>query len=253
MSIPKQLYHYTTINNLALILNSKAINLSRLDMVNDKREGSSSDFGSFAEYIFISCWTETSEENLALWNMYTPKMRGVRIEIPLPIFEIHKINDKYESIITQSETVNKEKGIFILPHLDPLYKITYADDEKELCPPIIVTTGEYSGYDLKKIGTCKKSIWHIENEWRFRLNIIPIDKKDKSENSVLSFADLVEAKIPPSINGYLIKIQNSSFEQMKIRLGPKLEAGDYEIIKALVKEYNQGAIIEFSSLASEIR
>lgn len=253
MSNPKQLYHFTTINNLALILTSQSLNFGRLDKVNDKFEGSSSDFGSFAQYIFISCWTETSQENLALWNMYTPKMRGVRIEIPLPIFEYYKINDKFDSIISQDETLNREKGIFILPHLTPLYKINYTDDEKELSPPILVNTPDYSGFHLKKIGTCKKTIWHIENEWRFRLNIIPIEKNTNSDNPLSGFSDLIDAKIPPSINGFLVKIQEVSFKQMKIRLGPKLEAGDYEIIKALINQYNPTATIEHSSLANEIR
>ena len=253
MEIPKKLYHYTSINTLALILKSQAINLGRLDVVNDKREGSSSDFGSFAQYIFISCWTETSEENLALWNMYTHKMRGVRIELPLPIFSIHKINEKNNSIVPQEETVNNEKAIFVVPHTDMLYKMTYTDDDSALNPEIIVNTGEFSGYSLNKIAVCKKSMWSIENEWRFRLNIFPFDKTGPTNKSVMNFADYVEAKIPPSISSYLVKIDNPSFSQMKIRLGPRLEKGDYEIVEALVNTFNPNAIIEISSLVNEIR
>lgn len=253
MDIPKQLYHYTTINNLALILNSRALNFGRLDFANDKREALSSDFGSFAQYIFISCWTETSEENLALWNMYTPKMRGVRIEMPLPIFEIYKINNKHDSIVRQEEILNREKNIFIVPHLETFYKVTYTDDESELSPPIKVKTNEFSGFDLKKIGTCKKTIWNIENEWRYRLNILPLDKNNKSENPLSNFADLIDAKIAPPINGYLVKIHDSAFRKMKIRLGPRMEPGDYEIIKSLVSQYNPTVILEESSLSNEIR
>ena len=96
METPKKLYHYTTVNTLALILSSRSIMFNRADRVNDKREGSTSDLGSFAKYFFISCWTETGEENFALWNMYTPKMRGVRIELPIPFFEIYKIENACE-------------------------------------------------------------------------------------------------------------------------------------------------------------
>ena len=67
--LPK-LFHYTTINNLALILKSASIRFGRLDKVNDITEGEADDFHSFASYIFISCWTHNTEENLALWNMY---------------------------------------------------------------------------------------------------------------------------------------------------------------------------------------
>ena len=77
----ESLFHYTSINKLALILSSKKIRFNRLDFVNDPHEGKTGDFGSMAMYIFISCWTKHEEENLALWNMYTDKMRGVRIEL----------------------------------------------------------------------------------------------------------------------------------------------------------------------------
>lgn len=253
METPKNLYHYTSINTLALILKSQSINFGRLDVVNDKREGSSSDFGSFAHYIFISCWTETSEENLALWNMYTHKMRGVRIELPLPFFNTHKINEKYNSIIPQKETVNNEKAIFVVPHNDMLYKMTYTDDDSALNPEIIVKAGEFSGYDLNKIAVCKKSMWSIENEWRCRLNIFSFDKSGPTNKSVMDFADYVEARIPPSISSYLIKIDNAAFSKMRIRLGPRLEKGDHEIVEALVRTFNPDAIIEISSLVNEIR
>lgn len=45
--------------------------------------------GSFntqlGHYVFVSCWTRNSEENLALWNMYT-NYKGVRIGIDEDLF-----------------------------------------------------------------------------------------------------------------------------------------------------------------------
>ena len=206
MEIPKVLYHYTTINTLGLILQSKSINFSRADKVNDKREGSSSDFGSFAQYLFLSCWTETAEENLALWNIYTPKMRGVRIGLPMPIFKIYKLDDVYDSIIPDNEIVNKEKSIFIIPHRDFIYKINYTDNEDLLNPKILVTIEEYKGFKLTEIGIHKKNLWAFENEWRFRLNILPLDTSKDSSFFPDKFNDLVDKKVPPSISNYLIKI-----------------------------------------------
>jgi hypothetical protein len=77
-----KLFHYTTINNFGLILSSKEIKFSRLDKVNDPTEGLTNDFLNFASYVFVSCWTKSEDENLALWNMYTPQMRGVSIILP---------------------------------------------------------------------------------------------------------------------------------------------------------------------------
>jgi hypothetical protein len=103
------------------------------------------------------------------------------------------------------------------------------------------------------VGRHKKKIWSIENEWRFRLYIFPIDNKPNTSNSLYDFHDYVTARIPPLINHYLLKIEGESFTKMKIRLGPKMEHGDQEIISAIVKAYNPSAIIEGSSLANDVR
>ena len=95
----EHLFHYSSINKLALILSSKRIRFNRLDFVNDPNEGSTSDFGSMAVYFFVSCWTKHKEENLALWNMYTEKMRGIRIELPLPLFNNYNIGEYTNNII----------------------------------------------------------------------------------------------------------------------------------------------------------
>ena len=125
---------------MALILKSQSLSFSRLDKVNDKREGSSSDYGPFAAYLFITCWTETAEENLAFWNMYIPRMRGVRIELPLPLFEIFKVHANYESIIPDKKSIDKETGIFVSPHNGSFYKIEYTNNDDLLMPKIIHDT-----------------------------------------------------------------------------------------------------------------
>ena len=48
----EQLFHYSTINKLALILSSQKIRFNRLDFVNDPLEGATGDFGSMAVYFF---------------------------------------------------------------------------------------------------------------------------------------------------------------------------------------------------------
>lgn len=70
------IYHYTSIESLALTLKNRTIKFNRLDNVDDINETQFLDhYGrTFSQYMFISCWTENSEKNLAFWNMYTPNM-----------------------------------------------------------------------------------------------------------------------------------------------------------------------------------
>lgn len=242
------LFHYTSINTLALILKSQSIRFGRLDKVNDPLEGESEDFKSFAPYIFISCWTKNPVENLALWNMYTPQMRGVRIELTLPIFPSYQIGNNKNLLVSEEECIDNERNIFILPHQNTPEEIIYIDDSTKLKPKII----NEMGLKLTNLSKHKHTIWSVEEEYRYRLNILPTDPNVESNN----FPDKVNhliGKKPPSIDGYFRKITDESFKKMRIRMSPKLWDGDKEIIEALINKYNSTAQLEESSLKGMIR
>lgn len=245
----KRLFHYTSINNLALILASRKIRFSRLDKVNDPSEGITGDFHNFSYYIFVSCWTSLEEESLALWNMYTPLMRGVRIELPLPIFNSYAIDDMDNFLVPRDMIVDKEKCIFTSGGINDPIKIVYTDDPSKLKPNIRTDVG----LKTTLLGRCKRNIWSFENEYRYTLDIIPIDPNINSKYFPDRYEHLIENNIPPSIDGYYVAINDSSFVGMKIVLSPKVVGGDYEIVNALVDKYNPKAKIQESRLKGLIR
>ncbi|HCE59205.1 MAG TPA: hypothetical protein DER09_15560 [Prolixibacteraceae bacterium] len=245
----KSLFQYTSINKLALILSSKKIRFNRLDFVNDPHEGKTGDFGSMAMYVFVSCWTKHQEENLALWNMYTEKMRGVRIELPLPIFNSYKIDDYSDYIITEQEMLNDRDELFILDAQNNPIDIVYTNNEDELRPKI----QNEIGLKTSTLGVAKKTIWSVENESRYRMQIFPYDPLLRETNFPEAYGKFIDQKIPPSINFYEVKINKNSFEKMRIVVGPKVQPGDEKIIDALVSKYNPTAEIILSKLSNEIR
>ncbi|RZK63687.1 MAG: DUF2971 domain-containing protein [Pedobacter sp.] len=245
-----KLYHYTDINSLALILKSKSIRFGRLDKVNDPTEGQSSDFHSMAPYIFISSWTANQFEDLALWNMYTPLMRGVRIEIDLPIFASFSIPKNItNSLVNAVEYLNFEQGYFIVGAENKPTKIIYTDDEALLRP----TIKAQGGLNLKFLSIYKRLIWQVEREYRYQLNIVPIDKNIQSTDFADTYSSLIKAETPPPIDNYLIRIRKKAFHSMKIRLSPKLLPGDRIIVESLIKSFNPTAVIEDSAVYGFIR
>ena len=53
-----EIHHYTSIENLALILKNKTIRITRLDKVDDSEEaGLSCKNIQLSYYTFVSCWT----------------------------------------------------------------------------------------------------------------------------------------------------------------------------------------------------
>lgn len=243
-----QLFHYTSINNLALILKSKSIRFGRLDYVNDPTEGESTDFPSLAHYLFVSCWTKQEEENIALWQMYTPQMRGVRIELPLPIFPSYQIGNDKDILVDENEYVDEKNNLLILSGPNKPEDIEYTDDPLKLKPKIRAA----DGISINSLGRCKSRLWAFEEECRYRLTIVPTDPNVFSSHFPDRYMDLV-GKVPPSIAGYLRPIENRSFIAMKIRTSPKLLAGDKEMLEALVAAFNPSAVLESSTLLGRIR
>ena len=54
-----KLQHYTKLESLKAILESKKIRFSSLSMVNDYYEGETQEIGNLGKYIFVSCWTKS--------------------------------------------------------------------------------------------------------------------------------------------------------------------------------------------------
>lgn len=70
------IHHYTNINTLALILKNKKIRFNRLDRVDDMSEAKALRGYNLSQYLFVSCWTDSEEESIPQWHMYTNSMTG---------------------------------------------------------------------------------------------------------------------------------------------------------------------------------
>ena len=139
-----KLYHYTSIENLALILKNKTIRFNRLDRVDDIEESSIYEKTvPMGKYTFVSCWTDNEEESIPLWKMYTPQMKGVRIAMDYDMFLMKKINEgiyktpigpieikgELETLCPIEEQFNDKYAILFNGKNDPNFfrKIEYVD------------------------------------------------------------------------------------------------------------------------------
>lgn len=100
------IHHYTTIDNLALILESRKIRFTRLDLLDDIKEiaGLDDQILKLHKSIFVSSWTEDNEKNIPLWKMYASIMNGVRISMPQIMFQQHLITPFTEENYQNSRT-----------------------------------------------------------------------------------------------------------------------------------------------------
>lgn len=127
------LFHYTSIETLALILKNKTIRFNRLDCVDDLEEsmyGSGPNDIKLGQYQFVSCWTKDSEENLALWKMYTNN-KGIRICLDSDMFKKYQILESKDiSYFEKPMAFGEDYMLTPVMNIAQLYDVQYVSDVK---------------------------------------------------------------------------------------------------------------------------
>lgn len=254
-----KIYHYTSIDTLALILKSKKFKFNRLDQVDDLEESryGSGEFGTIVgQYAFVSCWTSDRDENLALWNMYT-KYKGVRIGMDEDFFirNIGGIQNKY---FTLPDDFKDCCGVLLQNEIK-LYHIQYVDDlEKKMKEIVSIRNGNVS-IQFDKIGLYKRKHWEMQKECRFRIVIVPSSNERETIKNVGSghLFYLLEHVLTSQANSILEMIKNTPIKgkslyipfneekinSMEIMLGPNTTEGEKEIVRKLLQDYPGVSIV----------
>lgn len=249
------IYHYTSIETLALILQSKKIRFNSLKNVDDINETEFSDEDEFnlSSHTLISCWTDNDEENLAFWNMYTPNMKGVRIKISKDLFskftfltdEVVDIQGNtliQNCLVPKSECFNE--NYWIIPFSEYFYQIQYTDDQALLKPKIYNIEDNNFVVKIGEIGKYKSKIWQFQNEVRFKLFVLPTkDLQEKYIHPLNDFQKILKNNIPSPLENYFLEIKDNAFSNMEITLGPKCTFAEEIIIESLLQKFNPTAKI----------
>lgn len=269
MNYPDYLYHYTSIETLALILNNRTICFNNLLYVDDMEEAETNDLGLFGKYVNISCWTETHEESIALWNMYTPDMHGVRIKMPVfPFKKYHyktgqfHFKEDVDTYINQEKLYMENKGA-IIPNLPILFPVEYTDDTNLLFPTIRTSNSPNSvqqfleaksladipkpiniSYSLRELGRYKRSVWSFQKEWRYLVFSSPMGLRDceplslEKQQEIIRRLENREQKAP--YERFFLEIDNEAFMKMEILLGPKMTEAEKILVVALLEKHGLG-------------
>jgi len=268
-----EIYHYTTIGNLALILKNRNIRFNRLDHFNDLDEGRIVSCGrNLGQYFFASCWTRNSEESIPLWKIYTDNGIGVRICVDEDMFEDYPLpNDPYNILVKGNITTSKipteeifAKGRIVVPVCMKehgfLQEISYSEDpvkETQDCLKIW-GVGDKTNFvfNYNKVGTYKNKRWSFENETRFIIPIIPIKetypiRSHHDWENIIGYA--IYNDIDNRIDDYFLTLKDDVINNIKITLSPKAEQEHYIIVQALLKEYTSNGQVEYSRLRDCVR
>lgn len=268
------LYHYTTIESLALILKNKTLLFNRLDCVDDLEEGSVVSSGIYVgKYVFVSCWTESDEESIPLWKMYGGDKFGVRIGLKKDMFKRFLVknpkwggqqwNGSMYMLIPPEEY--EQKDYFVLPlqssENDFFYRnVQYVNDVEEKTRNAVVITpngdGTYhANIAFGEIGRYKHKRWTFQNESRFVLTILPFNPilcANQEDVGSLALNACVQNK-ELSFTKYFMHIDEDVLTNIEITLSPNATDGHRTLVDALVQLYAPNAFVKNSSLGHLIK
>lgn len=253
-----KIYHYTSIETLALILDSKKIRFNRLDLVDDVEEscyGSGDTNIKLAQYQFVSCWTKDKTENLSLWKMYTNN-KGVRIGLDEDMFITYKVNDEFNSFFKDPISLDIGGDYFVSSFINKaqLYDVIYTPNPQEKIKQLMVRVGDSgAAINTDDLGLYKREEWKFQHESRFKIIVQPFCPlfAKVGDNSTYNFFNLISAIAPSLGINYPIKtkyidipIKPEALNKIEVMLGPQTSLGEKTIVKILLKEYPQSAILE---------
>lgn len=247
MKMKECLYHYTSIENLALILKNKTIKFNNLLNVDDPEEAETEDLGLSGKYCLVSCWSKNSEDILPMWNMYTPGMKGVRIKMKMNPFKeyTYDVGEMHFSERTTSYIDYKSdyaKKVLIAAKCPLALEVEYTEDENLLHPKIKCQNENSINISFEKLGKYKREYWNFQKEYRYKITTAPwsIDELEKAktvEDQMQLFSRLLDENNQQFCDEIFLRLADDAFNGMEVLLAPKTTESEYIIVQALLEKY----------------
>ena len=231
------IFHYTTLNTLALILKSRKFRLNRLDKVNDPLEAEKYSTTVFKKRFYVSCWTKNSEESIPLWKLYGGDLKGVRIEATTTsLFNLKFAAEAEAAAIIQGLCPSFfEFEVGKLKY--DLFDVDYNDDKQEQHENYGFSSHfDGKGYTPHLVNidwpTKKHRHWGFEKEFRFAINAVGSSYPKKNEEKI-------GAALPEYID---LSLSDAFFSTFKLTLGPASRDGEKSIVNALLEKHADGFV-----------
>lgn len=234
-----KVYHYTNIGSLALILKNRTIRLNCLKNVDDMEECFTEDYPNLSSYVFASSWTNKNRENIALWNMYTDKMAGVRIGMPGDMLNLDLDEDDFvQNGILSGNSKSEDYLIYGHRGYSPIQVSYKSRNEKKKFLIVREEKGKKE-FAIQSIylGLVKDKQWSFQQESRFLVSAVKKNKSFSSWNKTLYFFSSQLAKEPIALEYIDLPLKMDALNQMEILLGPNCNASDQIIVDSLLCKY----------------
>jgi hypothetical protein len=275
----EMIYHYTSIETLALILESQVLRFNRLDRVRDLSEARTSAGIHFGQVFFVSCWTAEETESIPLWEMSGDRCCGVRVGLPSYPFAEYELDPPPEWNFTKGGRLVSPiplGEIFAGSHLIVTQflnrrefggSVRYVDDVQAeydsavSWQPLPGNSVKLKVLDPFGLARLKGSAWRFEAEHRFVLLILPgIPIPSEGPGCPKYASDIANHIVTclrsgkgPNLDHFDVRLARDAIDRMVVTLGPCVTTGNALVVQSLLEQYAPAARILKSSLAGSIR
>lgn len=264
MKLPDFLYHYTSIETLALILSKRTIRFNCLSFVDDPEESKASDVDDIGRFCVVSCWTDEKKESIPMWQMYTPNSKGVRLKmkrypfkeypatmkdcwIRLDNDETNNFYNNYRSYIDEKK-IARENRAFVIPPAPELIQVFYSNEEEMIYPQILFNENER--FEASNIGQYKRECWQFQSEWRYRIMFTPFNASGAGKKE--GFENIRHSKDIP-YKEYYLELSDNAFDGAEVIMGPKTSEAEKIIVESLVEKFQGKYIIHVKQSELSLR
>lgn len=255
-----KIYHYTSIDTLALILSNRTMRFNRLDRVDDIEEAlySSGAFKTLlGNYQFASCWTKKEAENITLWDMYT-QYKGVRIGLEENPFVTYQINADFSSFIQWPLDVYENCMLFSSNNPSTLFDVQYVKNLEEKVNSLVDNSQGSISFNSNELGLYKREEWAPQEESRYKLLALPVDMIGAFNNLLSSgritlfnaFNNLINSiyqsmmsNFPIGITYIDLPLNLEKLNHIEVMLGPLVTDSDKKRVVEMLKPFPDATII----------
>lgn len=251
------IHHYTTLQNLALILSSGKLRFTRFDLLDDKEEVSviPEEVAFIRTWCFVSSWTDSEKESVPLWKMYSSIYDGVRISMPVDMFnkynipffskETHFGGGILNSPLTKDEIFYNGKYLvtnkFVKEKCDFYKTVECRDDVAELYKSFFKYDGKtLVASNLWDWGKYKYSHWDFLKEVRFVIltkPLPPLNHPKINNNYDNQYKYIDYAYNQPNSDRYIdVSLSKDALTNIKITMAPCISDANRILLRALVRD-----------------
>lgn len=269
----EQLYHYTTVESLALILKNKTLRLNPLNKMDDLQEARSNTRQDYGQFVYVSSWTDMKEESIPMWKMYSSMTAGVRISLPPCPFQFFDLsrNRFRDPTLQERASMYNESAFFPVYNVfdelgkyvstptsigQLLHKVEYTDDVEKLCPKLEKIDGDKAHIALDRMGIYKSNIWNFQSEYRYLIRSIPCNILGDTgmQNWSIVVNTMIQRGGVKSNRQYIdLRLAGNMMDQMVITTSPAISPSNKIIVEALLSQFCPKARIENSALEGKVR